>query len=268
MEGTAHCATEQLTLEQALAILPQVRGEVGVLCRRLRGLLPLPAGARVLDVGAANGLQVAAWQELGFRASGVEPWEAARANAQALAGRLGVTLDIAAGTAESLPFPDGTFDLVAAKSVVEHVEDVDRAFAEAYRVLKPGGVFWFYTASAMCPVQSEIRGFPLFGWYPDGCRRRIMEWAKVHRPALVGGTTRPAVHWFTPWKARRLLRRQGFGRVCDRWDLRRPEEHGRAGQLVLRLIRTGAVTRFAANVLAPGCGYAAVKEGGRRRPET
>lgn len=38
-----------------------------------------------------------------------------------------------------LPFPDCTFTLVAARDVLEHVDDVVAAMAELHRVLRPGG---------------------------------------------------------------------------------------------------------------------------------
>jgi len=52
------------------------------------------------------------------------------------------------------------FDIVLAMSVKEHVQDLDKALEEIYRVLKPGGLFWFYSPSSMCPFQGEIKGFP------------------------------------------------------------------------------------------------------------
>src|SRR5205085_2591759 len=45
------------------------------------------------------------------------------------------------GRAELLPFPSGTFDLVVAFEVLEHVADGRLLVAEARRVLAPGGVF-------------------------------------------------------------------------------------------------------------------------------
>lgn len=39
-----------------------------------------------------------------------------------------------------LPFEDGTFDLVYASHVLEHIDDDARALAEVRRVLRPGGV--------------------------------------------------------------------------------------------------------------------------------
>lgn len=38
-----------------------------------------------------------------------------------------------------LPFSDGFFDLVHAAEIIEHLEEPERAIAEIYRVLKPGG---------------------------------------------------------------------------------------------------------------------------------
>lgn len=40
----------------------------------------------------------------------------------------------------SLPFADGTFDVVAAFDVIEHIEDEKQALEEILRVLKPGGL--------------------------------------------------------------------------------------------------------------------------------
>jgi len=46
-----------------------------------------------------------------------------------------------------LPVEDGSVDLVMARSVMEHVTDPARVFAEIHRVLKPGGHFIFLTAN-------------------------------------------------------------------------------------------------------------------------
>jgi SAM-dependent methyltransferase len=55
------------------------------------------------------------------------------------ARRLGLTVKSAQADAESLPFPRGSFDLVLGHAVLHHLPDLDRAFAEFHRVLKPGG---------------------------------------------------------------------------------------------------------------------------------
>jgi ubiquinone/menaquinone biosynthesis C-methylase UbiE len=63
--------------------------------------------------------------------------EALNANAE----RLGLADRVHAtrADAESLPFPDGGFDLVLGHAVLHHLPDLDRAFSEFRRVLAPGG---------------------------------------------------------------------------------------------------------------------------------
>ncbi len=43
------------------------------------------------------------------------------------------------GSAEELPYADGTFDCVCSMGVIHHIPDAGRAVGEFYRVLKPGG---------------------------------------------------------------------------------------------------------------------------------
>ena len=47
--------------------------------------------------------------------------------------------------AENLPFADKKFDLVVSSTTFQWVENIDKAFSEAKRVLKPGGHFAFIT---------------------------------------------------------------------------------------------------------------------------
>jgi SAM-dependent methyltransferase len=45
-------------------------------------------------------------------------------------------------SAMALPFADASADLIILQGVLEHVLDADRTFAECYRVLKPGALFY------------------------------------------------------------------------------------------------------------------------------
>ncbi len=56
---------------------------------------------------------------------------------------LGVTVETAACEASALPFEDGSFDLVVGHAVLHHLPDLDAAFHEFRRVLRPGGVVAF-----------------------------------------------------------------------------------------------------------------------------
>lgn len=252
-------AAESADVSDAIARLPVLRDRVKVLSRRLQPAAPLPPGARVLDIGAAQGALLAAFNEAGYEAVGVEPWEPAIEASRDLAQQLDVEITIVPGQAEALPFDDESFDFVHAMSVLEHVVDPLVCFREARRVLRPGGAFYFYTTSALCPVQNEIRGFPLFPWYPPPLQRRIMWWAAERRPRLVGYTATPAVHWFTPWRARADLSRAGFTRVLDRWDLRGEDELQGWRKRALLTARGSRLARYAGDVFVPDSAYLAIR---------
>jgi ubiquinone/menaquinone biosynthesis C-methylase UbiE len=52
---------------------------------------------------------------------------------------LGFSLDGQAADAEDLPYPDDAFDVVIGHAVIHHIPDVEQAFREMLRVLRPGG---------------------------------------------------------------------------------------------------------------------------------
>ena len=61
--------------------------------------------------------------------------EAAKRNA----AQLGFAIDGQAADAETLPYDDDTFDVVIGHAVIHHIPDVEQAFREMFRVLRPGG---------------------------------------------------------------------------------------------------------------------------------
>ena len=252
-------ATETRSLEQARAALDSAVAHSRTVLARVDRVAPLPQRASILEIGSAQGLFLIACARMGHDAIGVEPWDQAREVAARLAQEEGVSISLRDGVAEQIPAGDEECDVIFANSVLEHADDAQAVFREVYRVLRPGGAFWFSSASSLCPRQREIRGFPLFGWYPNRLKLHIMAWAKDHRPELVGHTEHPAINWFTPWKARRMLREAGFRKIHDRWDLRLPTEGGRLARLALRVGRSCRLTKLAGDIVSQGCSYAAVK---------
>ena len=251
-------ATEQADLQTALARLPESEAFLDRQLRRVEPFFPLRPPARVLDIGAAQGVWLTPLAKRGFESVGVEPWEPAIEVSRDLAEATGVRLDIRPGVAESLPFEDASVDFVNAYSVLEHVDDPDKVLREVFRVLRRPGAFLFSTTSAISPFQVEIAGFPLFPWYPPPLQRRIMDWATEKRPALVGNTTRPAIHWFKHREVRRSAHEAGFGEVINRWQLRKGERQGALGRVV-DLAGSNPAVRLAGDVAASGMEYLVVK---------
>ncbi len=93
----------------------------------------------VLEVGSGLGLlarDVAARVPQG-RVTGVE--YSADQLAVAVREARAANLEFVRGDAHQLPFPDGAFDLLYCRYVLEHLADPSRALREMRRVLKPGG---------------------------------------------------------------------------------------------------------------------------------
>jgi len=72
------------------------------------------------------------------------------------AQRLFPDLDFRVGDAEALDFPDQSFDAAICAFGLLHLPDSERAIAEGYRVLKPGGAYAFSVWST--PEKAKLLG--------------------------------------------------------------------------------------------------------------
>ena len=70
--------------------------------------------------------------------------------------------------AREIPYPDSHFDLVTSTSVFEHVQDLDVAVNEMYRVVKPGG----YMYAGLGPIWSGVWGHHLWFYHRD----KVVDW--------------------------------------------------------------------------------------------
>lgn len=59
------------------------------------------------------------------------------------AAELDIPVTTVVTEAETLPFEDESFDVVMGHAVLHHIPDLDRAFSEFFRVLRPGGAIIF-----------------------------------------------------------------------------------------------------------------------------
>jgi 2-polyprenyl-6-hydroxyphenyl methylase/3-demethylubiquinone-9 3-methyltransferase len=102
-----------------------------------------PRPTDVLDVGCGGGFLSNYLAAVGHRVTGLD----ASSEALAIARRYDVTglVRYQRGDALKLPYPDASFEVVCAMDLLEHVENPDGVIAEASRVLKPSGLFFFHT---------------------------------------------------------------------------------------------------------------------------
>ena len=200
-------------------------------------LIPhLRPGQRILDVGCGPGTITI---DLARRVApgsvvGIDNEPALREPARAEAGAQGVTnVSFAVGEIYQLDYPDGTFDVVHAHQVLQHLTEPVTALRELRRVCQPGGI-----------VAVRDADFAAMTWYPVDAR--LDRWLELYQRVARSNRAEPDA-------GRRLLswaQAAGFGTItssASAWCYATPEERAWWGGLWADRITSSALAAQAVN---------------------
>jgi ubiquinone/menaquinone biosynthesis C-methylase UbiE len=168
-----------------------------------------PADKRVADIGCGGGIYSQAWHELGAEVVGVDFSEQMVAAAREQAAGLS-RISFRQGDATTTGLPAASRDVIFERALIHHLKDYKACFAEAHRVLVPGGSLIVQDRTpddVQLPGSSEhIRGY-FFERFP-----RLLAVELARRP--------------TDAAVRDALQATGFHNVksVTLWELRKTHE--------------------------------------------
>lgn len=139
------------------------------------GLLGAVAGTRAVELGCGGAQFGLAVAERGADVTGVDVSEAQLAHARDLVADHECEMGLVQATVTDLPLSDAAFDLAFSAWAFQWVADLEACFAEAYRVLKPGGRLVFSVDhpyyKLLDPETREFRS----SYFDDAPRREYSE---------------------------------------------------------------------------------------------
>lgn len=150
--------------------------------------LPRPAG-QALDLGAGNGIVSYALAKRGWHVRAVEPEASVFVGTGAirkLAADENLPILVDEEYGESIPHPNEVFDLVMARQVMHHANNLGRMCNEIGRVLKPGGTliaFRDHVISSERGLRRFRDNHPLHNLYGGENAYRLSEYRHAIRNA-------------------------------------------------------------------------------------
>jgi SAM-dependent methyltransferase len=145
---------------------------------KLRFVRGLPAGARVLEVGAGDGRFVSRLNDAGFDAFGIEPSASGARRAEARGAR------VTRGTVEHLDLESGSLDAAVVWHVLEHLVDPAAALGRVATWLRPGGRI-VVACPNLASLQARIGGDR---WFHQDVPRHLTHFTPTGLHRLLGRT--------------------------------------------------------------------------------
>jgi SAM-dependent methyltransferase len=218
---------EGLAFEKYIAILDELEKErsderllIEKLLAWLDRLVDLGEHKNVLVLGCGpRPLPIKILIQKNYNAVGVEPIPSFISSAKKYLGSPDRILE---GSAEEIPLPSNSQDLVICESVLEHVDSPTKSFDEVFRILRPGGVAYIVTTNR---YRISLKGdngeynVRFFNWLPDTIKESFVFHHLHYDPSLADYTLRPAVHWYSYADLCKLGRQAGFHRFYSILDL-------------------------------------------------
>ncbi|GLQ90285.1 class I SAM-dependent methyltransferase [Dyella flagellata] len=189
---------------------------------------PLPQGGLLLDVGCGQGksfrLLREAFQPTHMLGLDADPHSIELAQAEA--AREGISVELHAADCAQMPLPDRSVDIVFCHQTFHHLVEQERALAEFWRVLKPGGWLLFAESTKAYIDTWVIRWFFR---HPMEVQKSAEEYLEMLRGQGfefdASNVSLPYLWW---------SRSKDFG-LLERWGLRAPPPPGQREETLVNV---------------------------------